>query len=345
MYYFCGCRDVVCTFQLLQNEVEVTAIADDWQSIVMDCTSICLAGDSHKNCTICDALVIQLKHCAAASCDVNSCVVCQRVVAVISLHYADCRQRPQQCCCGRYLTASPDFAATFTLCVDQVRSYLLSLFPALPDRVDDDDGDDDDKDDGDGDGNEDDLGNEEDKDYNSDSSDDSIMMPSFSSDISSFQPPASETPGSAVPEGGACGIMRDLPGLFGRGINSATTVTPPRFGNDPHRTLPVLESVGAARVAEMSDPRLCISSEASPGTVDMGSASMPVISGSRPRGRMQYGTKSRLQKLASSWQSYADLAKRDGMQRLHELPAEGVILDDFRNVSCHTVMMMIDDDD
>jgi len=350
-------HEVVCDCQLLQNEADVEAIADEWHSILQDCTSVCLSGDSHDCCEICEALVLQLKHCATAACDVNSCGACGRVAALISLHHVRCSQTQQRCCHGRYLSSSSTSAShpfTEQMSVDRVRSYLLSVFfPTPSDHGDgDDDGDDYEAD-------------EDEKDFDSDHSDDSIMMPSFSSDIPSSQPPTDESLGSVVPQGGAY----DLPVLFGRGIDSATTMPSPVRPDDIHHTEPAAKSVGAT---EMSDPQLFISSEVPASTagfpggamgfpsgpirsvpvrvIPSGTAgfpgepihSVPVTSSQRPRGRIRYGTKSQLRQYASLWQNYADRARQDGTQTLHDLPVGGVILEDFRCVS-HSVVSSVAD--
>jgi len=318
----------VLDFQLMQNEVHIESIARYWYSLIKDHISICLGGESHENCKICDMLVLQLKHCSTACCDISSCSMCHRVVAFISLHYAKCRQLQQQCCCSRYLAAYPNPSSTSSphiemVSVDRVRSYLLSVFPVLSDHEDDD------VDDGD------------DGDFDSDSSDDSIMMPSFPSDTPSFQPTADETPGSAVPEGGTHGTARDLPRLSGRGINSNTSFLPPGFASNVQWTTPVLRSVGAAGV---SDPRVCISAVAPPSNVGFpGGAihSVPVTSRFRPGGKVRYGTKSQLRQFASLCQVYTDRARQDGMQTFGELPLGGIILDDFRDVSCLSVKLVM----
>ena len=217
-------------------------LTGDELSVIKDCISTCVRGDSHVNCRVCDAVVRQLKHCAVASCDTNSCSVCARVVTLVSLHRAECRQLAQRCSCRQHLAASPDQTSASSECfemvsVGRVRVFLLSVFRALSDHVDD--GNEMDKDDDDDD--------DDDDDVDSDSSEDSIMMPSFS-DIPSFQLPADRTPGST-------GIAQDLPALFGRGISSPIAVAPPGFAKDLQRSKSVLESAGAAA----SDPRLCVS--------------------------------------------------------------------------------------
>jgi len=292
------------------------AIDDNWRLLLKDCTAVCLLQACHENCSICDALMLQLKHCATASCDVNTCSVCHRVVILISMHYAECRRFQQHCCCNLYLTASPNLVSAFLpdvmmVSICAVRTFLLSVFQTLSNQdaaaaaaADDDD------DDGD------------DKDFDSDSSDDSIMMPSF-------QLPSNKTPRSAVPHGGAISITDDLPGFSGRGINSATTGS---VANDTQPTRRMSQRLETAMAAEMSDPRLCISSECRAGAVGLHNEaihSVPV----RPRGKMRYGSKSVLRKFASLWQNYADRARQDGLCRLHELPVGGVILDEFRDVS------------
>jgi len=322
-------------FQLLQNEVDTEEIADDWQLLMKDCTSRCIRRNSHKNCGICDAVISQMKHCATASCDTNSCALCYRVVVLISQHYAECSRQLQQrepCYCQRYLDSSSNPSSTSSadfgmVSADRVRSYLLSVFPSVSDNAvaaaaDDDD--DEAYDQGDGD----------DKDFDSDSSDDSIMMPSFSSDISASQTSANETPGSSVPEGGAFGISDGLSGLCGRGVSSACSVASPVTADAMRSKKPVLKCRGVYMASEMSDPRLFVSVDAPPHTAGLPSEaihSVPVTGASRPRGKMCYGTKSQLWQYARLWQNYADRARESGT--LRDLPPGGVILHDFRNVS------------
>ena len=232
------------------------SLAGDELSVIKDCISTCVRGDSHMNCRVCDVLVLQLKHCAVARCDTNSCSLCGRVVTLVSLHHAECHHSRQRCSCGRYLAVSSNQTSASLECfkmmsVERVRSFLSSIFPALSDCVyvgderDEDDGkDDDDDDDDDVDDDDDDDGNE---DTDSDSSEDSIMMPSFS-DIPPVHLPADKAPGST-------GIAPDSPALFGRGISSPVALAAPGFAKDLQRSKSVLEAAGVAA----PDPRLCVS--------------------------------------------------------------------------------------
>lgn len=329
---------LLCDFQLLQNEVDMNAIDEDWYPVLNECTSVCLCGDPHKDCNICGVLGIQLRHCA--SCDIDICVICSRICAVISMHYAKCRQLQQQGCrFVEYLPASPNPALDTSGVVgmvplDRVRVYLLSVFPVSGHNDgenkldgsfdnDSDDHDDDEEEEGD-------KGS-----YDSDSSEDSIMMPSFTFGVPSSQK-ANKSPSFPAREGIADQTGRDLPSLSGRGINSAANV-PVANVHAAQQTKPLAQALGGAVAAETSDPRVCMSFHASAGTAGLrGGAiySVPVTGGLRPRGKIHYGTKTELCQFANLWQVHADDARRDGTWRPGELPVEGVILRDFRKVSC-----------
>jgi len=291
--------------QLLQNEVDVESFDDNWRSVLTDCTSTCLRGNSHKECLICDAVMIQLTHCGTSWCGV-SCGVCRRVVALVSMHYAECSRTQQPCHNRDYLKDScTSFQTVGTAALDRVRRYLQSVFLPCSDHNDDKD------------------------DYDSDSSDDSIMMPSFSSDVSVSQAPHHGSPRSEALEDDV------LPTLRGRGVDSATAVLPEAITSTKLPTKPSVKSPGGALAAELSGPRVCISTQALNSAAVLRSGhirSVPATSSLRPRGTMHYGTKTQLQQFASLWQNYADEAKLDGMPRSRELPVAGVILDDFRNV-------------
>ena len=324
-----------CDFQLLHNEVNTESIADEWRPIIKECTSVCLRADLHKDCNICSVLDIQLKHCA--SCHVDICSVCSRIVALISMHYTECRQLQQQGCrCAEYLPASwnPDldlYRENGMVPRDRVRAYLQSVCPAS-DHVDGEDkyennsGSEDDDDD---------SSDEDDKDYDSDSSEDSIMMPSFSLDL--LQKPANrddDIPGLNEPEDNAHWIAHSL---SGRGVNSAGAVPVERVSHTAQRTKPSAQLVGGAVAAAGTDPRICMSFQASAssrGLHDGVIHSVPVTGRLRPRGRVHYGTKMELRRFASLWQVRTERARRDGICNLGDLPVQGIILRDFRHVSC-----------
>lgn len=319
-------------FQLLQNEVDTVTIADEWHPILTDCASACLQGNSHVGCEICDILVIQLKHCP--SCGIDHCNVCSRVAALISLHHASCRQLQQRSCrCVEFLSAPSRPTLDTSLPLERVRVYLQSVFPVSDHAVAEDElsngvadkaNDDNSVDSGD-------------KDYDSDSSDDSIMMPSFSDILSSGLPTnrANRAPGFGVPQGTADQIACNLPALSGRGIDSSDVISPRGF-YDAEQPASLQAPVGVA-AGEMSDPRVCISSAAPASAAGIhGRAihSVPVTGGSQLRGRVHYGSKMELRQFASLWQVHADDARHNGTQRSNELPVQGIILRDFRNVSC-----------
>jgi len=328
-------RCCLSDFQLLHNEANTEAIDEEWLPIINECTSVCLRGDSHKDCSICYVLVIQLNHCATASCDVGGCEVCGRIVALVSLHYAECRhQLALSCRCREYLASSQTSKPVSTvfldvgmMLVDGVRRYLQSVIPTLAAHNADEDDDDN------SDVNDDDIHGDED--YDSDSSNSSIMMPSFSSSDPSFQPPSNKPSDSTLPEGGAFGFAPELPGLSGRGINSATAAPVPSFDIVGQPAKPVPRSPRVPKVIQIADPRVCISSEVPAGTVGHGAVlhSVPVTGTFRPRGRMHYGTKSQLRKFASLWQNYTERAKSDALHVPSNPPTEGLILDDCRGVS------------
>ena len=233
--------------------------------------------------------------------------------------------------------------------IDRVRPYLRSVFQSASGQDDDDDDDDDEKEEDEekflsvsehcsgtaaaaADDDDDHKGFN--RDFDSDSSDDSLMMPSFSSSefSSPFQPPSFETPGLALPEGRGFGIAatRDLPGLSGRGVDTSDGLPGFASATQPRRPGTIfLEAVA-------SDPRLCVSFDAPTAAAVCQTeavASVPAAMVSRPRGRMRYGTKSELCKFARWWQNFAERARRNGTQSSRELPLGGVILDDFRHVS------------
>jgi len=354
--HFCG--TVLCDFQLLQNEVGTECRSEDWQSILSDCTSRCLSGCPHKNpqnctCRICDALMIQLQHCATANCDSNGCSVCGRIVMLISLHFDECyRQQERQCSCSRYLatsssTNSMNASSYEMLPVDRVRSYLCSVFQSVSCHDDDDD---DDKGDeaeflpvsgnssaaaDDNDDVDDDDHKGSNKDFDSDSSDDSLMMPSFSSsEISSpFQLPSIKTSSLALPGGHGSRIAaRDLPVLSGRGVDTSDGLA--GFAAASLAARPKTKHLEAA-VA--SNSRICVSLDAptTGAAVSRTEAitSVPVAAVSRPRGNIRCGTKTELRKFAVRWQNFADRTRENGTQSIQELPLEGLILNDFRHVS------------
>ena len=348
------------------------AISDDWHPLINDCMSRCLRGDSHENCKICEALVIQLKHCATASCDSSVCGACGRVVLLISQHYAECGRQlkqPEHCYCSRYLATCPNPATTCSsgvemVSVDGVRQYLLSVFPSLLDHnaaaaaADDDDDDDDvacdcgdgddkdfnssDDDDDDDDDDEDNEVDEQEEEAGDHGVGDDKDIDSDSSDDSLMMPSFSSESSSfqlpAVPESGAFGIANLA--LCGRGVNSPTTTALPAVGDVTQLVKPVVKRLEAVVVSEAADPRLCVSFEAPAGTGGSHTGvlhSVPVTGASRPLGKVCYGTKSRLQQFANLLHNYADRARENRMQSSRELPGGGVVLYDFRKVSLHSV--------
>ena len=328
----------LCDFQLVQNEVNTEAIADEWRPIIKECTSVCLGGDLHKDCNICYILAIQTKHCA--SCHVDICAVCSRVVALISMHYAECRQlRQQSCRCVEYLPASRNpaldsFSGVGMVSRDRVRAYLQSLFPTSDHANVEDNNSDNDDDDDDG------SDDENDKDPDSDSSEDSIMMPSFSSNIPSVLMPsnkASGAPGFNEPEGNAHRIAHNLPPLSGRGIDSATGLTHATSGLTHTTQLmkPLSQAVGGAAGAAISDPCNCMSFQAQASSASLHGGvihSVPVTGGLRRRSRICYGTKIELCQFAKK--VHSERARREALCHLDDLHGDGVILKDFEHVSC-----------
>jgi len=210
---------------------------------------------------------------------------------------------------------------------DRVRAYLLSVFP-VSDRATGEDNRDNNFDDED-DGNEE---YDDGDDFDSDSSDDSIMMPSLSRDVPSVQVPA--TTANDAPDS-APQIPHDMPTLFGRGVNSATAVPVEGLSDATQLTKPSAQAAGGAAAAEMSDPRVFMSFQAPTSTAALRGGvihSVPATGRARPPGRVHYGSKIQLRRFASLWQVRTERARRDGMS--DELFMEGVILTDFRNVSC-----------